>query len=238
MRLVVALLALPALLAPAPSVPVAPLAPVAPGLDHIVVAIRSLDEGIAQFEALTGVTAAVGGKHPGRGTENALVALGGASYLEIIAPQKDAKLSADDAKMRDLTRLTIVDWAIRVTDVDAAAAALKTSGFTTSRPRPGARLTPAGERLDWMTFDLTGAQIAGAPFFIRWSPNTRHPSMTAPGGCRLDGLTVVDPAADRLNALLTALDVSGVTIASGAAKIEATIGCGPKRATLSSAPAK
>ena len=235
--LVMAVLAVPALLAPAPPAPVAPLAPVAPGLDHIVVAIRSLDEGIAQFETLTGVKAAAGGKHPGRGTENALVSLGGGSYLEIIAPQKDARLSAADARMRELANLTIVDWAVRVTDVDAAIAALRTSGFSTSRPQPGARLTPSGERLDWMTFGLTEARMEGAPFFIRWSPNTRHPSTTAPGGCVLQGLVVHDPSDDRLDAVLAVLGVRGVTVAPGSATIEATIGCGPKRTTLSSATA-
>ena len=220
---------------------VSPLAvPPRPQIDHVVVAIRSLAEGIAQFEALTGVTAGAGGRHPGRGTENALVSLGGGSYLEIIAPQKDAKLSPADAKMRDLTRLTIIDWAVRVIDVDEALASLRRAGFTTSPPQPGARLTPAGERLDWMTFGLATAAdktpIRGAPFFIRWSPNTRHPSTTSPGGCALEGLVVQDPASDRLGAVLGSLGVSGVTIASGAAKIEATIGCGARRVILSSLP--
>src|SRR6185436_9550637 len=80
-------------------------------LDHIVVGIRSLDEGIAQFEQLTGVKAGIGGKHPGRGTENALVSLGGGSYLEILAPQASASLSPQDQPLRNLARLTIIDWA-------------------------------------------------------------------------------------------------------------------------------
>jgi hypothetical protein len=200
-----------------------------------VVAIRSLDEGIAEFEALTGVRAGIGGRHPGRGTENALVSLGGGSYLEIIAPQRDARLSRDDERMRRLARLTIVDWAVCVPDVDAAIGRLERAGFATSPPRPGARLTPAGERLDWMTFGLTGASIEGAPFFIRWSPNTRHPSTTAPGGCALDRLSVRDASADRLGEALKALGVSGVTLAEGNAGIEATIACGARHTTLTSA---
>jgi hypothetical protein len=213
----------------------APLAPLAPQLDHLVVAIHSLDDGITQFQALTGVTPAVGGKHPGRGTENALVSLGGGAYVEIIAPQKDAKLSADDETMRGLARLTIVDWAVRVIEVDNAVASLQHAGFTASLPQPGARLTPAGERLDWMTFGLTGVPLGSAPFFIRWSPNTRHPSTTAPGGCALERLSVHTPAADRLSVVLKALGVSGVTVAPGAATIEAALTCGSRRATLTSA---
>jgi hypothetical protein len=218
---------------------VSPLAvPPRPQIDHVVVAIRSLDEGIAQFEALTGVKAGAGGRHPGRGTENALVSLVGGSYLEIIAPQKDAKLSPKDAKMRELTRLTIIDWAVRIVDVDDALASLRRGGFSTSPPQPGARLTPSGERLDWMTFGLTGLPIDNAPFFIRWSPNTRHPSTTAPPGCVLDRFEVHDPSADRLTAMLKALDVSRVTVVAGAPSTEATIGCGAKRATLTSATAR
>src|SRR4051812_46489247 len=51
--------------------------------DHLVVAIRSLPESMAEFERTTGVKPVVGGTHPGRGTENALVSLGGGKYLEI-----------------------------------------------------------------------------------------------------------------------------------------------------------
>jgi hypothetical protein len=203
-------------------------------LDHIVVAIRSLDEGIAQFEQLTGVTPGVGGKHPGRGTENALVSLGGGSYLEILAPQPGAALSPHDQVMRSLDRLTIIDWAVSVPDLDGAVAALRSAGFAASPAQPGARLTPAGERLDWTTFGLRDAEIDAAPFFIRWSPNTPHPSTTAPGGCELDRLTVYDPSSDRLLAALGALGISHVTIATGALHIEAALTCGSRRATLTS----
>ena len=197
-----------------------------------MVAIRSLGEGMAQFERLTGVKAGGGGKHPGRGTENALVSLGGGSYLEIIAPQAGATLATADEPMRALERLTIIDWAISVPEVDRAVAALQSAGFAVSLPKPGARLTPAGERLDWMTFGLTDESIPVAPFFIRWSPNARHPSTTAPTGCSLDRLTVQDPQSDRLAAALKTLDVPGVTVVSGAPRIEAALTCASKRATL------
>lgn len=203
-------------------------------LDHIVVGIRNLTEGVAQFERLTGVKAGAGGRHPGRGTENALVSLGGGSYIEILAPQAGAALSPQDQPLRNLERLTILDWAVSVPEVDGAVAALKSAGFSASPAQPGARLTPAGERLDWTIFGLRDTDLGAAPFFIRWSPNTRHPSTTAPAGCELDRLVVQDPASDMLATAMKALDVPSVTIAKGALRIEATITCGAKRATLTS----
>ena len=71
-----------------------------------------------------------------------------------------------------------------------------------------------------------------APFFIHWSPDTTHPSTTAPAGCTLAGLTVQDPAPDRLAAALRALGLEGVTYAKGAPRIEARLTCGEKTATL------
>ena len=201
--------------------------------DHLVVAIRSLPEGIAEFERLSGIKAAVGGKHPGRGTENALVSLGGGKYLEIIAPQSGAPLSPRDEAMRGLDRLRIIHWAVGVSDVEEASKVLQGAGFAVQPPQPGSRVTPSGERLEWSTFTLADPSLAVAPFFIRWSPSTKHPSMTAPGGCTVAQLALQDPKSDRVSAALTALGVKGVSYSTGGARIEATMTCGSKTVTLS-----
>lgn len=208
-------------------------APLRAQFDHLVVAIRSLSDGIAEFERLTGIKAVIGGKHPGRGTENALVSFGGGKYLEIIAPQQGATLAPMDEAMRGLTQLRIINWAVSVDDVEAAVAALKGAGFEATPRQPGARVTPSGERLEWTTFGLADRGIAIAPFFINWSATTKHPSTSAPRGCDLSQLTGHDPASDRLSHALGALGVAGVEYVQGPSRIEATLTCGSRKVILS-----
>jgi Glyoxalase-like domain len=207
-------------------------APLRAQFDHLVVAIRSLPEGVAEFERATGVTPTIGGKHPGRGTENALVSLGDGKYLEIIAPQEGAQLSPMDEGMRRIDTLHIIGWAVSVSDVGAAVAALKQANVPTTSPQPGSRVTPAGTRLEWTTLGLADRTIAMAPFFIHWSASTRHPSTTTPGGCSLDTLTITDPNSDRLAAALGALGVRDVSYAKGALRIDAALACGSRKIAL------
>lgn len=202
--------------------------------DHLVVGIRSLSEGIGQFKRLVGLEAAAGGTHPGRGTENALVSLGSAEYLEIIAPRAEARLSDADAKLRELDRLTIVTWAVAVDNADDAREMLKGAGFATTVPQQGSRLTPSGERLDWEVFRLSDAKIVGAPFFIEWGDVASHPSKTAPSGCVRERFQIQTPASGRLSAMLNALGLADVTVANGAQAMEAAITSGSRRAILTS----
>ena len=87
---------------------------------HLVYATPNLDRGVKEIEELLGVRAAAGGQHPGRGTRNALVALGPNTYLEIIAPDPDqpAPASPRAVGLDTLTRSRLVTWAAKTTNVD------------------------------------------------------------------------------------------------------------------------
>ena len=161
-----------------------------PQVDHVILGISSLDAGVREFEALTGVHATFGGQHPGRGTHNALIALGSGTYLEIIAPRPDAKLEGNLADLAKLDHLTPIGWAVRTTDIAASRSRLAREGFRTSEPRAGSRATPTGAVLRWSTFTIEEPRHDTAPFFIHWDDMTTHPSKTSPEGCTLDRLEV------------------------------------------------
>jgi hypothetical protein len=174
-------------------------------VDHLILGIRDLDEGIRRFEERTGVRPMVGGEHPGRGTRNALVSLGPGLYVEILAPQAGAPDSGMAAGLRALADLTPMGWAVSVRDVEAARRRLGAAGFGLSGVMPGARARPDGSRLEWQTFGVEKPQIAGVPFFIRWGDRTTHPSQDSPAGCHLEALRVLTPNDDDLRRALAAL---------------------------------
>ena len=59
-------------------------------IDHLVIAVRSLEDGVAYITEQLGVLPVPGGEHPRMGTHNALVRLGDTTYLEVIAANPGA----------------------------------------------------------------------------------------------------------------------------------------------------
>src|SRR5205823_4483397 len=89
-------------------------------VDHLVYATPDLDLGIRTIEQLTGIHAAAGGQHPGLGTRNALIALGPATYLEIIGPDP-AQPALSQPLRFGIDRLKeprLVGWVAKGTQLD------------------------------------------------------------------------------------------------------------------------
>ncbi len=174
-------------------------------VDHIMLGAGDLERAINEFETATGVRPEYGGKHP-TGTHNALVSLGNGTYLELIAPQVDAKPTTFTNELAKLGRLTPIGWAVSAAEAHGLRQRLVNAGFAVTSPEPGSRIKPSGATLRWQTFGLND-ELQGAPFFIAWAPESPHPSSTSPGGCTLERLTVASPESERLARLLAVLDL-------------------------------
>src|SRR5215510_12696771 len=110
-------------------------------IDHLVYATPDLELGIERIHELLGVRAAIGGSHPGRGTRNALVALGDAAYLEIIGPDPDQPAPPGGRPFR-IDRLrtpALVAWCAKGQKLDALAAEARTRGVTLGPVIDGSR---------------------------------------------------------------------------------------------------
>jgi hypothetical protein len=160
-------------------------------IDHVILGIDDLQKGIAELERVTGVKAVFGGAHPGRGTQNALIGLGGEHYLEILAPNPEDSGSAESREeLGKLTALTPIGWAARSGDLPALQQSLRSGGVQIGEIRPGGRNLPDGSRLAWKTLGFAPGSNPLLPFFIEWDRGGAHPSSTSPGGCRLTGFAL------------------------------------------------
>ena len=173
-----------------------------PLLDHILLGCNDLDKGIAFVEEKTGVRAAFGGVHPGRGTQNALLSLGEHRYLEIIAPDPKQTSVQQYSVIKDLATPRLIGWAVHPGDIDALGKRLRDSGVAVEGPRSGSRARPDGRVLHWKALGLADDRHGLLPFFIQWSADSVHPSTDAPAGCRLEHFGLVSPDPDELTKTL------------------------------------
>src|SRR5262250_1765739 len=168
-------------------------------LDHIILGCNDLDRGVAFVEEHTGVRAAFGGVHPGRGTRNALLSLGERRYLEIIAPDpRQSALRSRFGNLKNLASSRLVGWAVHPDDSEALAKRLREANVPFEGPTDGSRQRPDGKLLRWKTLDLKDDRAGLLPFFIEWSADSIHPSVDAPSGCRLVSFAVSAPDPDDL----------------------------------------
>lgn len=203
----VALVALTALLAPA--APAQETSKLLSRIDHLVYATPDLKNAVETLERRLGVRASPGGQHPGRGTRNALVALGPSAYLEIIGPDPEQPKPALPRTfgIDDLTEARLVTWAAKGTNLAELAREAERHGITLGPVGDGSRKRPDGMVLRWrFTSPLTVVADGLVPFFIDWG-TTEHPARSAAAGASLVALRAEHPEAERVRAQLQQLDL-------------------------------
>lgn len=158
--------------------------PLVDGFDHAIFAVRDLAEGVRRFERL-GFDVQEGGRHPRRGTHNAIVRFG-VDYIELLSVCDRAEREAAGSDERPL--LDYLDereggwygWCASTRYLDQLVATVHASrraasAFAMSRRRPDGRL------LSWRLLRVT-PRPPGWPGVIEWDQSdTERLGLEAPG---------------------------------------------------------
>jgi catechol 2,3-dioxygenase-like lactoylglutathione lyase family enzyme len=132
-------------------------------IDHLVIAVPDLETAAEDYRSL-GFTVVPGGRHPGVGTYNALIAFADSSYIELIGfyePRADHRWWAPLQRGGGL-----VDFCLQTDDLTGDAQALRRAGVEMGDPQPRDRTRPDGVEVRW-TFALARDAHRGvAPFII------------------------------------------------------------------------
>lgn len=155
--------------------------------DHAVIAARDLAEAMRRYKAL-GFAVSPGGRHTGRGTENAIVRFG-LDYLELIAVYDEAELARRGLNGQALAAFLeqqeggLVGYALATADIAEDAARFQQRGLAAEGPFAMERLRPDGRRLSWRL--LVPGSVPWRqpwPFLIQWdAPDAERLSWEAPG---------------------------------------------------------
>jgi hypothetical protein len=208
-------------------------------LDHLVVAARSLDQGVRWCEATFGIEPGPGGAHPLMGTHNRLLKVATTdaprAYLEIIAIDPKARptraagahrwFDLDDAALQAALARggpRLIHFVAEVPDADAAVQALDDVRIDRGEVLEASRDTPAG-RLSWrITVRDDGQRLfyGALPTLIEWGPVHPTDSMTD-SGVTLRSLDLAHPRKADLQVALQAIGLRGVSLAAGAPHLRA-----------------
>ena len=181
-----------------------------PAVDHLVYAAPTLEQGIAEIEALLGVRPVPGGRHPQYGTHNALLSLGPRTYLEVIAP--DPALPEPEGGrlfgVDDLNSPRLVTWVLATDEIHGLAERAASAGLDIGAIEPGRRERPDGSAITWVASDPYAMHFGGlVPFVIDWGDST-HPGSVAPPAGRLVRLEGQHPEPEAVRGALASMGVS------------------------------
>ncbi|NJB87000.1 hypothetical protein GGR26_002777 [Lewinella marina] len=185
-------------------------------LDHLVYTVPDLSRAIASFTA-AGLPPTPGGRHPERGTHNALLRLGLRSYLELLAVDPDTDIPPPRWMGIDLAGgISVISrWAVHAGAVQYSGEALQS----------GSRRLADGQLLRWRLSDPgTHPAVDVVPFVIDWSASGTHPADRLPDlGLALESLTLEHPDPAAVNDRLLRMGLPQKAIRGAAPRIGAVL---------------
>ena len=194
-------------------------------IDHLILFTPDLERGCDTVEHRLGTRPVPGGRHPNLGTHNALLGLGPACYLEVMAPDPHAERPLDLGRlgMGDLETPRLGTWVLRAENIDETAQHAVSAGVGLGPISAGHRDNPDGSSVMWRVTEPFVFPFGGVvPFLIAWG-ETPHPGSRLPAVGELHGLAVEHPDEAGVRRAFNALGVDLTVTAGPAPKLLATI---------------
>jgi len=176
-------------------------------IDHLVYAVPDLAPAVETLAGQLGIEQSPGGPHPGAGSRNYLLDLGGGSYLEIIGPDPEQPTPSGPRPfgIDDLQGPRLAGWAMKAPNIEELVARAKAAGYDPGPVVDMDRIRPDGVRLAWrLTRRIQAGEGGILPFLIDWG-DTPHPATTSARGCTLVSFSGQHPEPARVLPVLQAL---------------------------------
>jgi len=180
-------------------------------IDHLVYSVLDLGKAISDFERLTGIRPTFGGYHTTRGTKNAIVNLGNACYLELLAIDEENKdiaaprwMGVDFISKAQMTR-----FALKSDDLDSDSAILRKYNPQMGEINGGQRQMSNGKMLTWeMILPLAAPAVDIVPFMTDWRKSDVHPTDNMKEQCIFIGFKFIHPNPEKMMNLLSELGMN------------------------------
>jgi hypothetical protein len=158
-------------------------------IDHAIIGARDIEAAADRLWERHGLASLPGGRHPGWGTHNRIVPLGGA-YLEIIGVADEHEAMRDPMGRWLLANTATGDplmaWCCETSEIERISQRL---GLPLER---GSRERPDGSRISWR---VAGREegLGARPFYIAWDePGMRPGLLSAPHAVEVQGISCVE----------------------------------------------
>lgn len=180
-------------------------------LDHLALACRTMDEGVAHVEALTGATPLVLPAEPGQWYRSASLPLGPDCALEVLAPNPaHDRFHPLGTVLRSFEEPRLLFWYLATSSMDRLRLAVEAAGSGLHRVETIGpdRADDDPARHGQLPIAYTRAQIgkrftSAMPLVIEW--RLRHDREGADQRCSVTSFVASHPDADSHNRVLAAL---------------------------------
>jgi catechol 2,3-dioxygenase-like lactoylglutathione lyase family enzyme len=180
--------------------------------DHAVIAVRDLSTAIKRYQSI-GFAVEPGGRHSGRGTENAIIRFG-LDYIELLAVYDRQQAQASNLGGQEILNAlgdrdeVLLGFALATDSIEQVADQFDGSPLFVRAPFAMERTRPDGTKLSWRLFIPGGtAWRRPWPFFIQWDQPDEQRLQVEKAGKHANGANAWIEAAIGVKELVDVLDL-------------------------------